>query len=342
VWLPPRSAGDITRFGLVRSVLDLVNRLFSNFCSSSGLVPSRECDSLVSPSLEGRVNTVGRQASRAEGAAPASPSANPPRFLSRVRQGCCEGGSDSAGGWPSKAQFYRWLSSELVGLPYPDHCRILERMFPDWKVDQLFQLYDGGIDFVPEPPTKQEQAPRSTPVSQIKPNSPTGQSEHLVTSGGELTVALVDVVRNAQEYLVAVGSRSSETSYLQEIERAIQDKPRLIHYRILLGSPHSQVLKDHLLRLLTLRSAQVNGSSERTVHVSILNDLTRYPERFFVASEQAAVIILPSANSPMNFDTAIIVREQQYVHRLLQHGKALYSKNRLESFDAINLLEVLE
>ncbi|HZC00084.1 MAG TPA: hypothetical protein VE844_01565 [Gammaproteobacteria bacterium] len=131
---------------------------------------------------------------------------------------------------------------------------------------------------------------------------------------------------------------------MQEIERVIQDKPRLIHYRILLGPPHSQVLKDHLLRLLALRAAQANGGSdaEQTLHISILNDLTRYPERFFVASEQAAVVILPSANCPMNFDTAIIVREPQYVHRLLQHGKALYSKNRLESFDAINLLEVIE
>lgn len=182
------------------------------------------------------------------------------------------------------------------------------------------------------------------PIPQTNSNGPTGQSEHLVTSGGELTAALVEVVRNAQEYLVAVGSRSSEISYLQEIERAMQDKPRLIHYRILLGPPHSQVLKDHLLHLLALRPAQINGGSdaEQTLHISILNDLTRYPERFFVASEQVAVIILPSANSPMNFDTAIVVREPQYVHRLLQHGKALYGKNRLESFDAINLLEVIE
>jgi len=247
------------------------------------------------------------------------------------------------GGWPSKAQFYRWISGELVGLPYPDHCRILERMFPDWKVDQLFQVYDGGIDFVPEPPVLVK-ASAVQPVSQIKSNAPPGRSEHFVTSGGELTAALIDVVRNAQECLVAVGSRSSEISYLQEIERAIQGKPRLLHYRILLGPPHSQVLKDHLLRLLALRPAQPNGGSgtEQTLHISILNDLTRYPERFFVASEQAAVIILPSANSPMNFDTAIIVREPQYVHRLVQHGKALYGKNRLESFDAINLLEVIE
>jgi hypothetical protein len=243
------------------------------------------------------------------------------------------------GGWPSKAQFYRWLSGELVGLPYPDHCRILESMFPDWKVDQLFQAHEGGIDFVPEPPVSQTQTSVIQPISST---GPTSQSVHLVTSGGELTVTLMDVVRNAQEHLVAVGSRSSEIAYLQEIERAIQDKPSLIHYRILLGPPHSQVLKDHLLRLVALRPAQVNGSPGQTLHISIVNDLIRYHERFFVASEQAAIVILPSINSPMNFDTAIIVREPQYVHRLLQHGKALYGKHRLESFEAMDRLEVIE
>jgi hypothetical protein len=131
-------------------------------------------------------------------------------------------------------------------------------------------------------------------------------------------------------------------AYLQEIERAVQDKPQLIHYRILLGPPHSQVFKDHLLRLLALRPARANGSSGQTLHISILNDLTRYPERFFVASEKSAVIILPSVNSPMNFDTATIVCEPQYVHRLLQHGKALYGKHRLESVEDIDRLEVIE
>jgi hypothetical protein len=55
------------------------------------------------------------------------------------------------GGWPSRAQFYRWLAGDLIGLPYTDHCRILETMFPGWKVDQLFQAHDGGIEFIPEP-----------------------------------------------------------------------------------------------------------------------------------------------------------------------------------------------
>jgi hypothetical protein len=71
------------------------------------------------------------------------------------------------GGWPSKAQFYRWLAGELIGLPYTDHCRILESMFPEWKVDQLFQTHDGGIEFVPEPP-----APR-VQTSTMRPTPPT-------------------------------------------------------------------------------------------------------------------------------------------------------------------------
>jgi hypothetical protein len=55
------------------------------------------------------------------------------------------------GGWPSKAQFYRWLAGDLVGIPYADRCRVLEKMFPGWTVDQLFQANDDGIEFVPEP-----------------------------------------------------------------------------------------------------------------------------------------------------------------------------------------------
>src|SRR5262245_3312468 len=44
------------------------------------------------------------------------------------------------GTWPSRAQFHRWLTGELKGLPYPDHCRVLEEMFPDWSAAQLFNV----------------------------------------------------------------------------------------------------------------------------------------------------------------------------------------------------------
>ncbi|MBF6352361.1 hypothetical protein IU448_25620 [Nocardia flavorosea] len=46
---------------------------------------------------------------------------------------------------PKKAQFYRWLSGEIAGLPYPHHCRVLQSMFPDRSVDELFRPYDGAV-----------------------------------------------------------------------------------------------------------------------------------------------------------------------------------------------------
>ena len=83
------------------------------------------------------------------------------------------------GGWPSKAQFYRWLSGELIGLPYPDHCRILESMFPGWRVDQLFQTHEGGIDFVPEPPKSQKP---TSPTQSIQPTRPAEQNAGILSN----------------------------------------------------------------------------------------------------------------------------------------------------------------
>ncbi|MGW7537544.1 DUF5919 domain-containing protein [Amycolatopsis sp. NPDC054798] len=72
------------------------------------------------------------------------------------------------GGYPSKAQFYRWLSGDVRGLPYADHCRILESMFPGWTAEQLFQEHTGGIGFVPEPPSTKPVAPAAPPVARAE------------------------------------------------------------------------------------------------------------------------------------------------------------------------------
>jgi Domain of unknown function (DUF5919) len=46
------------------------------------------------------------------------------------------------GSGPSRAQLHRWLSGRLVGLPYADHCRVLEAMFPGWTAKELFGSLD--------------------------------------------------------------------------------------------------------------------------------------------------------------------------------------------------------
>jgi hypothetical protein len=45
---------------------------------------------------------------------------------------------DLAGRYPSRAQFHRWLTGAVLSLPFADHCRVLEAMFPGWTAEQLF------------------------------------------------------------------------------------------------------------------------------------------------------------------------------------------------------------
>lgn len=43
------------------------------------------------------------------------------------------------GGGPTKATFYRWLAGDVVTLPHPAHCRVLEKMLPGRTVHELFE-----------------------------------------------------------------------------------------------------------------------------------------------------------------------------------------------------------
>ncbi|RZU49060.1 hypothetical protein EV385_0795 [Krasilnikovia cinnamomea] len=43
-------------------------------------------------------------------------------------------------GAPGREQYQRWLSGRIRTKPHPDHCRVLERMFPGRTVAELFSL----------------------------------------------------------------------------------------------------------------------------------------------------------------------------------------------------------
>jgi len=75
-------------------------------------------------------------------------------------------GEDLRGTQPSRAQYYRWLSGQLKGgLPYPDACRVLEAMFPDWTAADLFS----GKREMPKgtPDTAGELNPREQEAEQL-------------------------------------------------------------------------------------------------------------------------------------------------------------------------------
>ncbi len=45
---------------------------------------------------------------------------------------------DLVGSAPKRAQFHRWLAGEVKSLPYPHHCRVLEKMLPGHTAAELF------------------------------------------------------------------------------------------------------------------------------------------------------------------------------------------------------------
>ena len=164
----------------------------------------------------------------------------------------------------------------------------------------------------------------------------------VVTTVDALLAAMLEVVGEAKEYLVVTGSRSRDLPYLRRIEEVLGERLRLVHYRLLFGPPHHQLLKDHLLHLLELRDPNSREQGMKTLHIGMLNDLTREPERFVVASERRAVVTIPSLVTAGNFDTGVVLTHPRQAWGLVQHVKQLYfAASKLETPEVVRALQVL-
>jgi len=67
-----------------------------------------------------------------------------------------------SGSYPSRAQFHRWITGTVKNLPHAHHRAVLESMFPDWTIEQLFQRCDEETNVqsaaIPGPLPKREMA----------------------------------------------------------------------------------------------------------------------------------------------------------------------------------------
>jgi transcriptional regulator with XRE-family HTH domain len=157
----------------------------------------------------------------------------------------------------------------------------------------------------------------------------------------ELREAMLVTVRGARECLVAAGSRSRDTEYLEAIEAVLAERPTLVHYRVLFGPPHHQTLKDHLLRLLELRNPAERSLGIKTLHLGIVEDTLTTPERFFCTSEQMAAVPIPSLTSAEAFDSGVLLGTAA-AGRLLDHGRQAYAgARRIETPRLVGELEVV-
>jgi transcriptional regulator with XRE-family HTH domain len=142
-----------------------------------------------------------------------------------------------------------------------------------------------------------------------------------------LLAAMIEIVQGAREFLAVTGSRSRETAYLEAIERVIARSPDLVHHRILFGPPRHQVLIDHLQRLLALRDVHDRPHGVKTLNIGIVDDVLEAPERFFVASESEAVVVVPSLSGAESFDTGVVFGPPAALG-LVQHAREAYAAAR--------------
>ncbi|GAA4554209.1 hypothetical protein [Amycolatopsis samaneae] len=165
----------------------------------------------------------------------------------------------------------------------------------------------------------------------------TGAAEtpRLLVGHHDLSDAMIDVVQRAQHYLVVLGSRSRDEAYLRTIETVLAARDELVHYRVLFGPPRHQVLADHLLRLLEIRDPHDRSHGLKTLHIGIIEDDPGTPERFFCASESAAIVPVPSVTSAEAFDSGVAFAAG-VAERYVDHARQCYAAARkLETARAV-------
>jgi transcriptional regulator with XRE-family HTH domain len=169
-----------------------------------------------------------------------------------------------------------------------------------------------------------------------------GQELRLVTGHEELLAAMLVVVRGAEEYLATTGSRSREGIYPTEIERVLTEREKLVHYRILFGPPRRQAVKDHLLRLLDIRSPEDReAAGVKRLFLGIVDDVVHEPERGIVASEKCAVLSIPSLVTAGNVDTGVVFCSPHEAQGFVQHVKQVYAETRrVKTVQAVDQLTV--
>ncbi len=187
--------------------------------------------------------------------------------------------------------------------------------------------------------TEALQATRPAPAAEAVP---VGQQLRLVSSNHDLKNTLFRIVDEAQECLVTTGSRSRDPDYLSCIEARLARQPALVHYRVLFGPPRSQILKDHLLRLIQIRHPQDRSQGAKTIFIGVFDDFQREPENFICASERRAFIRLPSITLVQRYDTGIEFANPKQATSYLRFVQELYSAGRVvESEPEILALSIL-
>jgi pimeloyl-ACP methyl ester carboxylesterase len=164
---------------------------------------------------------------------------------------------------------------------------------------------------------------------------------------GEVIRINIQLVQEAEKEIYTIGSRSRDEKYLAAIEKRLQEDPKLVYYRVLMGPPRHQVLKEHLSKILSLRDPQDRTHGYQTVHLAMYHDLVAQPEVFLCGTERRCLVVLPAATGKVGeYSTGVVFTESSVVQGYHSLTKALYDAAisagyRLETKSAVAKLNIL-
>jgi len=163
----------------------------------------------------------------------------------------------------------------------------------------------------------------------------------LVRTAAELRSELERLVDETREYLICLGSRSRGAGqYLDRIAAKLTHQPTISHYRVLWGDPHHDVMIPHLSRLLSLQSLRDSQDNAGKIRVGLFRDSKLEPERFVVANEHEALVIIPPQQVGA-FDSAVVFRNDEVVARVKDYVTDLYNCSQRVTRDVLQELRPL-
>jgi len=154
------------------------------------------------------------------------------------------------------------------------------------------------------------------------------KSIYLIRTYEELVDTLLVIVEEAEQVLVAAGSRSRDKRYLEAIETKLRENPRLVHYRVMFGSPHNQIFKEHLLKLLEFRDPMDREFGHQTLHIGLFTKVLIEAENNICANEKMALIVLPSTEGVGKYTTALVLQDAADVQAMIRFVRELYSASK--------------
>jgi hypothetical protein len=239
------------------------------------------------------------------------------------------------GSWPSRAQLHRWLSGGLKGLPYPDHCRILEAMFSGHTAQQLFgSLSESGVEL--RDASGESDIFRVVAEGLDQPADRDvewggGSSGGTATGGGAVAVAPVRMAAPSTDIAPASRELGQKLLELQKVMRLSEAETNL------LGSLAGNVVEMSM-------HVQIDIDGDGSAHVAyqheVLNlttkPITRIPRELWFRYTTGSLSIVPVSNGGRRIaiqrvhDTPTLVKFACQISPAIQPGESAVVGYRCE------------